>query len=61
MLALTVESAFWHGNHTLLGNIADNRFIDVVRFEIVDKPESKSQVQAQRQIGKRNLDCGLCL
>ena len=63
MLALTVGSAFWHGSHTLLGNIADNRFIDVVRFEIciVDKPESKSQVQAQRQIGKRNLDCRLCL
>ena len=28
--ALTVGSAFWHGSHTLLGNIADNRFIDVV-------------------------------
>ena len=25
-------SAFWHGSHTLLGNIADNRFIDVVRL-----------------------------
>ena len=24
--ALTVGSAFWHGSHTLLGNIADNRF-----------------------------------
>merc|ERR1711971_415681 len=30
--ALTVGSAFWHGSHTLLGNIADNRFIDVVSF-----------------------------
>ena len=28
--SLTVGSAFWHGSHTLLGNIADNRFIDVV-------------------------------
>ena len=33
ILALTVGSAFWHGSHTLLGNIADNRFIDVVRFQ----------------------------
>merc|ERR1711872_1156924 len=24
--SLTVGSAFWHGSHTLLGNIADNRF-----------------------------------
>jgi len=30
--SLTVGSAFWHGSHTLLGNIADNRFIDVVAF-----------------------------
>ena len=30
--ALTVGSAFWHGSHTLLGNIADNRFIDVISF-----------------------------
>merc|ERR1719244_1772782 len=30
--ALTVGSSFWHGSHTLLGNIADNRFIDVVAF-----------------------------
>ena len=32
LIALTVGSAFWHGSHTLLGNIADNRFIDVVSF-----------------------------
>jgi len=30
--SLTVGSAFWHGSHTLLGNIADNRFIDVVAY-----------------------------
>jgi len=30
--SLTVGSAFWHGSHTLLGNIADNRFIEVVAF-----------------------------
>jgi len=30
--SLTVGSAFWHGSHTLLGNIADNRFIDVVSY-----------------------------
>ena len=30
--ALTVGSAFWHGSHTLLGNIADNRFIDVIAY-----------------------------
>jgi len=30
--ALTTGSAFWHGSHTYLGNIADNRFIDVVAF-----------------------------
>ena len=32
--ALTVGSAFWHGSHTLLGNIADNRFIDVVSITL---------------------------
>jgi len=30
--SLTVGSSFWHGSHTLLGNIADNRFIEVVAF-----------------------------
>jgi len=30
--SLTVGSAFWHGSHTLLGNIADNRCIDVVSY-----------------------------
>jgi len=30
--SLTVGSAFWHSSHTLLGNIADNRFIDVVAY-----------------------------
>lgn len=30
--ALTMGSSFWHGSHTLLGNIADNRFIDIVSY-----------------------------
>ena len=30
--ALTMGSSFWHGSHTYLGNVADNRFIDVVAF-----------------------------
>jgi len=29
---LTQGSAFWHGSHTYLGNVADNRFIDIVAF-----------------------------
>jgi hypothetical protein len=27
-------SSFWHGSHTILGNLADNRFIDVLAFTI---------------------------
>lgn len=30
--ALSFGSAFWHGSHTYLGNVADNRFIDVISF-----------------------------
>ena len=36
-----------------MGNIADNRFIDVVTFEIVDKPESKSQSKGEAPNPKR--------
>merc|ERR1712107_13930 len=29
---LAMGSSFWHGSHTYLGNVADNRFIDVISF-----------------------------
>jgi hypothetical protein len=32
--SLAMGSSFWHGSHTILGNLADNRFIDVLAFTI---------------------------
>jgi len=29
---LAMGSSFWHGSHTYLGNVADNRFIDVIAY-----------------------------
>ena len=31
-LILAMGSAFWHGSHTYLGNVQDNRLIDVIAF-----------------------------
>jgi len=31
-VALSMGSFFWHGSHSFLGNVADNRLIDVLSF-----------------------------
>ena len=31
-VALAMGSFFWHGSHSFLGNVADNRLIDVLAF-----------------------------
>merc|ERR1711942_237642 len=52
--SLTVGSAFWHGSHTLLGNIADNRFIDVVSY--LAHQASLANLPVSNQVMELSLD-----
>merc|ERR1719348_1866237 len=52
--SLTVGSAFWHGSHTLLGNIADNRFIDVVSY--LAHQASLTNLPVSRQVMDLSLE-----
>jgi hypothetical protein len=51
--SLAMGSSFWHGSHTILGNLADNRFIDVLAFTV-------HQVRHQEPVVMKKM-ISLCL
>ncbi|XP_023321882.1 uncharacterized protein LOC111696503 [Eurytemora carolleeae] len=55
---LTMGSSFWHGSHTYLGNVADNRFIDIVSYvahqAMVDNLPTESSIVKELSLTSRS-------